>query len=186
MVENNLDKVLACVYVITPIIGLSINAIIQILSVRFILKTGLLRSIYFGFLAGFCSLLIIDILYLRFFHFLFQNMIFASIANMIIYIALGYCYFNFVGLSETARRIRMLIEIYTSKEGLSLEEILSRYNAGEIVKKRIDRLLNNGQLKYKDGKYFTGKPVVLLIACSVIFLKLLLLGRKSEFAREAL
>ena len=178
MVENNLEKAMTLLYVISPVIGLLANAIIQVLSFRYIYKVGLLRSIYVGFFAGFCSLIIINIFYSIFFSFLFQNRVFPNITNFIIYAALGYCYFHFVGLGETARRIRMLIEIYSSKEGLSLEEILTRYNAREIVEKRMDRLLSNGQLKCRDGKYFIGKPIVLLIANSVMLLKLLLLGRR--------
>lgn len=184
MAENSLGKAMLFIYVMTPVIGLSVNAIIQILSFRSISKTGLLRSIYFGFFAGLCSLIIIDILYWRSFSFLFRGMMFPNITNIIIYAVLGYCYFHFVGLGETARRIRMLTEIYDSKEGLSLEDILSRYNAREIVEKRIDRLLNNGQLICKDGKYFIGKPIVLFIAGSVILLKLLFLGRRRELDRE--
>jgi len=185
VVENNLEKTMIFIYIITPLIGLLVNVAMQILSFRLFPKIGLLRSIYLGFFSGFCSLIIIDILYLRYLSFLFQDALLPDTINMVIYAALGYSYFNFLALGETARRIRMLIEIYNSKEGLCLEEILSRYNAREIVEKRIERLVNNGQLKCKDGKYFIGKPVVLLIAGSVILLKLLLLGRTSELDREA-
>jgi len=180
VVENNLEKVLIFLYVISPVIGLAANAIIQVLSVRYLSGVGLLKSIYLGFFAGFCSLLMINISYSNSSSFLFQDMFMPGVANLIIYIALGYCYFHFVGLSETARRIRMLMEIYGSKEGLSQEELLARYNAKEIVKKRMDRLLSNGQLIRRDSKYFIGKPVVLLIANSVMLLKLLLLGKRSE------
>ena len=75
----------------------------------------------------------------------------------------------------------MLTEIYDSKVGLSIEEILKRYGAGEIVKKRLDRLLGNGQLIYRDDKYFIGKPDVLFMSNFIILLKLVLLGKRSEF-----
>ncbi len=183
MVEHGVENMALFIYGMTPLIGLLINAVIQISGFRSVPKIGLLRSVHLGFFAGICSLAAIDLLYRKFFYFLFQNMMLADITNMIAYSALGYCYFNFVCLGETARRIRMLIEIYHSKEGLSLKEILGRYNAREVVGKRIDRLLNSGQLKYEDGKYLIGKPIVLLLANWVILLKLVLLGKRSEFDR---
>ncbi|MEK6683024.1 MAG: hypothetical protein AABY79_13800, partial [Nitrospirota bacterium] len=80
--------------------------------------------------------------------------------------------------------IRILRELYDSKEGLSLEEILQRYNAKEIVEKRISRLINNGQVLYKDGRYFIGSPVMLMISRIIVTMKLLLLGKASEFDNE--
>jgi hypothetical protein len=53
----------------------------------------------------------------------------ATLTNVVIYFALSYCYFHFVNLGETARRIRMLRELYASHEGLTVGEILDRYNA---------------------------------------------------------
>lgn len=154
------------VEVLLPIICLLINALVQILSFRMAVKKGLLNSIFFGFFAGFLSLLAIE----------FQYGFASGITNMVTYALLGYCYFHFVGLSQTARRIRMLIELYQSGDGLSLDEILSRYNAEEIVEKRLNRLISNGQLISRDGRYFIGKPVVLFIAGAATLLKRLLHG----------
>ena len=97
---------------------------------------------------------------------------------------MGYCYFNYINLGETARRIRILREIYDSKEGLSMEEILKRYNAKEIIERRIKRLLKNRQIIYKDGKYYIGKPIMLVIAKIIVIMKVILLGKKSEFGDD--
>lgn len=94
---------------------------------------------------------------------------------------MGYCYFHFINLGETARRIRILRELYDRKEGLSMEEIFKRYNAKEIFERRIARLINNGQIIYKDGKYYIGKPIMLLMAKMIVTMKLILLREKSEF-----
>ena len=187
MVEKaGIEKIAVFVYVILPVICLLVNVFIQVLSFRLALKKRLLNSIFLGFFAGLCGLLAVEILYLNLFNSLFQHKLTSAITNLIIYALLGYCYFHFVGLSETARRIRMLIELYQSKGGLTLDEILSRYNAGEILEKRISRLIGNGQLICRDGKYFIGRPIVLLIAGAAAFLKLLLLGRKRELGRGPL
>ncbi|MDD5436724.1 MAG: hypothetical protein PHX20_04180 [Candidatus Omnitrophica bacterium] len=186
MDKVNPAGILLFIYVMAPVIGLSANAVGQIVSFRSMPKMGLLKSIYLGFSAGLVTVIAVDILYWKCFYALFQRMLFPGIANVFIYAVLGYCYFHFVGLGETARRIRMLGEIYGSRDGLSLKEILARYNADEIVKKRIARLLGNGQLVYKDGRYFIGRPVVLFIAGTVMVLKLLFLGRKREADRGTL
>lgn len=161
------------VEVILPIIFLLINMLVQVLSFRTASKKSLLNSIFIGFFAGFFSLLVIE----------FWCKPASGFTNVIIYVLLGYCYFHFVGLSETARRIRMLMELYQSRDGLTLNEILSRYNAEEIVEKRLGRLISNGQLVCRDGKYFIGKPAVLFIAGAATLLKHLLLGRKRKAVR---
>lgn len=187
MVEKaGIERIAVSVYVLLPIFCLLVNLLIQVLSFRIASEKRLLNSIFLGFFAGFCGLLTIEILYLSLFNSLFQYKLASGITNMIIYVFLGYCYFHFVGLSETARRIRMLIELYQSKGGLTLDEILSRYNAGEILEKRISRLISNGQLIFRDGKYFIGRPTVLLIAGAAALLKLLLFGKKHEFGRGPL
>ena len=95
--------------------------------------------------------------------------------------SLEYCYFNFINLGETARRIRILRELYDSKKGLSMAEILERYNAKNIVEKRLSRLINHGQIIDKNDKYYIGNPIMLLIARIIVTMKLILLGKKSEF-----
>lgn len=95
--------------------------------------------------------------------------------------ALSYCYFVFINLGETARRIRILKEVLDAPEGLSLEEILRRYNANEIIERRLQRLLVNGQIIIRDDKYYIGKPLMLWMAKIVVAFKFILLGKKSEF-----
>jgi len=104
------------------------------------------------------------------------------ITNFLIYFSLSYCYFHFVNLGETGRRIRILIELYNSKDGLSMEEILKIYNAKIILKKRFTRLVNHGQIKIKNNKYYiVNNSFMLIISKLMVGMKLLLLGKKSEF-----
>jgi hypothetical protein len=97
------------------------------------------------------------------------------------YSALGYCYFHFVNLGETARRIRLLRELSESKNGLSVNEILERYNAKEIIENRLNRLLKSGQVVYKNNRYYIGKPVMLFMSKMILFAKRFILGKSSEF-----
>ncbi|GJQ57647.1 MAG: hypothetical protein D8M57_00210 [Candidatus Scalindua sp. AMX11] len=162
--------------VINPIVAFSINVAVQLLCIRFVMK-GLLRSLFSGFAVGFVSLLLLQVSVTFLGIAFFSNIM----VNIIIYSSLGYCYFHFVNLGETARRIRILRELYDSKGGLTLDEILERYNAKRMVDLRLQRLLNNGQVVLKDGILFNGKPVLLLISKTILLMKVIILGQKSEF-----
>ncbi len=161
---------------VNPIIAFSINVATQILSLRYIIN-GLLKSVFLGFAIGLLSLLIVA------FYVAFRNIEFLPnlMVNIIIYSSLGYCYFHFLNLGETARRIRILRELYDSNGGLTLEEILKRYNAKKMVELRLQRLLSNGQVILKDGMLYIRKPILLFISKTIILMKLIILGQKSEF-----
>jgi len=158
-----------------------INALVQVISFRTIARLGLLRSEYLGFSVGWVSLLICE--FRSFYAFSAPGKDYTAIfvTNLITYASLGYCYFHFINLGETARRIRILRELYDAKAGLSMEEIIERYSAGEIIEKRITRLTNHGQIILKDGGYFIGNSSMLFMAKVILFMKILLLGRRNEF-----
>ena len=167
--------------VINPVFGLAVNVLVQLISFRFILKSGLLKTVFLGFFAGFLYLLLIESYIFFVMPVSFMDFLMILLANAITYASLGYCYFHFINLGETARRIRILRELHDSEDGLSLEEILQRYNAKEIVEKRISRLVNNGQVLYKNGRYYIDSPIMLMITRIIVAMKMLLLGRRSEF-----
>ena len=98
-------------------------------------------------------------------------------ANVILYGSLGYGYFHFLNLGETARRIRILREIESAPEGLSHQEILQRYSAAAIVERRLGRLLTTGQIVLRDGRYHVARKEVVRMARLVRLLRLSLLGR---------
>lgn len=164
-----------------PIICLTVNVLVQVISFRYIANLKLLKSIFTGYAVGLATIFILE-LYVFFIPSIPVKDFFSILAvNIITYSSLSYCYFHFLNLGETARRIRILMEIYDSKDGLSMDEILIRYNAKEIIERRINRLINSGQVIYKDGRYFIGNPIMLLMSKIIIAMKLILLGKKSEF-----
>lgn len=168
-------------HVLNPIIGLTINVLVQICGVRYILNLTLLKSIIVGFVFGVLSVIGLDFYVFSPIPASAKDIISGLITNLLIYSALGYCYFHFINLGETARRIRILRELYDSQKGLSLDEILDRYNAKYIVAMRIGRLIYNGQIIEKDGRYYIGSPVMLFISRSITMLKFIVLGKRSEF-----
>lgn len=161
--------------VFSPIIGLAVNAVSSICIFRYSRKVSLLKSLFIAFGLGISILLIIDF-------WAFFNGCLASLSNIFVniitYSALSYCYFHFVNLGETARRVRILRELYDSKEGLSMKEILERYNAKEIIEIRMKRLINNGQVVVRNGRYYIGGGAVLFMARVIDAMKSMLL-RKS-------
>lgn len=166
-----------------PIIGLTFNVVIQILSFRYISRLGLLKSIFCGFFCGFLCVVLWEI-----YIFLISPKALIDfwgllLADTIIYACLSYCYFTFINLGETARRIRIIREIYDSQSGLSMDDILKKYNSKEIVEKRISRLLNSNQIILKNGKYYISNPVMFLAAKTMIMFKIILLGNKNTVNR---
>lgn len=165
--------------VLISVLSLLINTSVQVVIFRCFPGWGLLKSEYWGFGAGFLSLSTYE--FCNFFNFTIPLKEFVAIlvVNLITYFSLCYCYFNFVNLSETARRARILRELYDFPEGLSLQELLLRYNAKEIIERRIARLLNNGQIIFSNDRYYIGIPLMLWIAKIIMVMKLMILGRKD-------
>jgi len=162
-------------------LGLIINVLVHVIAFRNIASLGLLRSLLLGFTVGLSFIGAVECFY---YFLLFRNWPdFVSVvaANLIAYASLSYCYFNFINLGETARRIRIMRELYDAAEGLCLPDILLKYNAREIVSRRIGRLIKNRQIVEKSGRYFLGKPTLLFIARTIVLLKVMFLGKKSEF-----
>lgn len=165
--------------IIIPIACILINVSAQIASFRYMRRFGLLKSIYFGFAAGILVLFVYEFMGLVHRTFLLADYVSLFIVNLVIYFTLSYCYFHFINLGQTARRIRILRELHDSRSGLSMAEILERYNAGEIVKKRICRMLNNNQIIFKNGRYLIRYSALLFMAKAVSLMKLILTGRQS-------
>ena len=157
-----------------PILGLAINVSCQLISLKLLLKGKLLKSVFLGFLAGLLTIIILCST-------IKHDFLGILLANLLTYTCLGYCYFHFINLGETARRIRLMRELLDGgNNGLTQDEILKRYNAKIIVEVRLKRLLNNQQINCCENKYFIGNPAMLFMASVIIFMKRLLLGRESE------
>ena len=165
-------------WIFIPFVGLFINIFIQVVSFRFT-KLSLLKSLYFGFAVGFSAVVIAQFF---FYHGSSSNFIALFIVNLITYLLLTYCFFHFVNLGETARRVRILRELRDFREGMSMEEILQRYNAEVIFDKRVRRLLSNGQIALENEKYYIRNSTMLFITRIIILLKIVVLGKSSEFA----
>lgn len=142
-------------------------------------RAGVLRSIVLGFAAGMAAAAGMDLLLALAFG--AEGLVPDMLVDLAVTGGAGYCWFHFVGLGETARRIRLLQELDRAPDGLTLAELLARYNAREIVDKRLARLLGNRQVVLADGRYVLRRSSLWLITKLVIAFKLAILGKRSEF-----
>ena len=156
------------------------NVISQIIITRYVKKYGLLTSVILGFLVGLAIVFTIEIAHTLTSNSPISEVIGVLALNTITYGALGYCYFHFVNLGETARRVRIVRELLDSKHGLSMSEILEYYNASEIIRVRLQRLLKNKQITLRNDRYFITKSMLLYITKIIIMMKIAILRKTSE------
>ena len=76
----------------------------------------------------------------------------AMIYGLAVYNTLAYSYFHVFNMSETARRIRILYEIYNAKQ-LKISDIESLYGVDDMLLNRLERLLSTNQIKLSGDRY---------------------------------
>ena len=167
--------------VLSPILGLAVDVLAQVSLYRLRNRQGLLKSLVAAFGVGAISVAALTSIVCLREHSLASDLAPYFLVNAAAYAALGYGYFHFVNLIVTARRIRILTEILDARGGLTLAEIMERYDAAQMVRNRLGRLIDSGQVRLVDGRYVIGKPVMLYISRAIVFMKVLVLGKRSEF-----
>jgi hypothetical protein len=132
---------------LSPVVCLVINVLSQLMVFRFFYKDKdkIFQSVFLGFFFGSVGFWVIKIFGHAFDIFVCED--------LLTYCLLGYGYFHFINLTQTARRIRILTEIKESSHGLTYEEVLKRYNAREVLERRIARLKDHGQVVCRQGRY---------------------------------
>lgn len=164
-----------------PVAALAVNVAVQLIVVRTFPGAGIAPSIGGGFLAGLAAIAAGSAFPPAGAPATLLDGTATGLADLVAYLCLSYCYFNFLNLGITARRIRLLIELLAAPGGLTWEEILQRYDARHMVQARLGRLLTGGQVREQGGRYTIGAPHLLLTARAMILLKVLFLGKRSEF-----
>ena len=163
-----------------PLIALLLNIVTQLIGFRYI-KLSLLKSLILGFIIG--LLFVFGAAFYGYFAAAQPAGEFVGlfIANFLTYSALSYCYAHFINLGEGARRIRIIRELYKSETGLTMHELLKIYDGRQMVENRINRLMRGGQIILRNDRYFIGKPHMLLISRIILLMKVIVLGKRSEF-----
>ncbi len=100
-----------------------------------------------------------------------------------IYACLSYGYANFVNLGQSSVRVRIYRELLaTGAAGVAMATLRGQYDEGAMLRARLTRLVEAGDLTEQNGTYRVGRGRLLNIAACVFTLKHLVLGRRSEFS----
>ncbi|MBN1788070.1 MAG: GtrA family protein [Sedimentisphaerales bacterium] len=167
--------------VLTPIIGFAAGVLVHIILLRLKKSLPNIICIIAGFVVGLPIAVFITLG-----SFSSEEIcldLFASlIINATAFCALWYCYFHFVNITVVSLRIRVLDDLYRCDTGMSKKEILGRYNAGDIITNRAQRMVISNQLLEKNGRYYPGKNKIFLFLFWVFeFLKYTILGQGNQF-----
>jgi len=90
------------------------------------------------------------------------------IYGFLVYGGLSFAYFQFFGMTETARRIRILRDLF-ERGGVSRQEFQKRYGADAMFFVRLERLSAWKQIELKDGRYVLISRKLHFIALLIAF-----------------
>lgn len=94
---------------------------------------------------------------------------------LIVYNSAAFAYFQVLNMSETARRIRMLVEIWHSCGEMAQGKLIGVYTPETMVRARLDRLISWGQIsKDANGLYRVKGKFLLASAYLVEWIKRIL------------
>lgn len=79
--------------------------------------------------------------------------------SFIVYNCLGYCYFHVFNMSETARRIKVLLEI-DKGNSVNITNLNNSYTADLMIKNRLVRLTELKQVRKDNDKYILANRVL--------------------------
>jgi hypothetical protein len=165
-----------------PIAAMGANVIIQIILVRVRRGTCFLRSIVEGVLTGLIVMTVLEALLILRLGASRDEIAVFFLVNAPTYLALSYCYFGLANLGQSSIRIRLFAEIGETSAGVSLQQIARKYDETVLMKLRIQRLVESGDIIHKEGRYVIGRTRLVLLAKLMRALKFVVLGKKSQFA----
>lgn len=98
----------------------------------------------------------------------------------LVFNGIAYAYFHIFNMSETARRIRMLLQIRRAGSGgLRAQELEQQYSQKDMIEARLDRLVLMNQLSLGSDGYYRVAGNILLWAGRIMSLWRRLLSRSA-------
>lgn len=152
---------------------IAVSVLAQLYIYRNMLRKSLYWSIFGGILIGFAVLVIAGTQIVG-----LKSSVFW--ANVAIYLCFGYIYFHFNNMGETARRIRILIELFNARRPMSQSELIIRYDSEEIVNRRLRRMVSAGQILDRNGRFYLGNRSFLVMARIIQRARTILWGRGAR------
>ena len=92
----------------------------------------------------------------------------AIIFVIITYNTIGYCYFHLFNMSETGRRIRLLLEVESAGR-LEKSKVRSLYDEDDILSVRLERLISMNQIRKEGSRYILSGRLLYVAARIVAF-----------------
>lgn len=169
------------VSLISPVVALAANALAQLILFRVRKGAQFFRSIAEGAVCGAMVGAAITMVLIIKRDVAAGSLLIPFVTNGLSYLALSYCYYHFVQLGQTSIRIRIYTEIVASGCGLTVEEIAGRYNDSALMRLRLQRLLESGDLVERNRRYFVGRWRFVYISRILFRAKRLILGGKGKF-----
>jgi hypothetical protein len=138
---------------IAPLLGLAVQAFIHIVLSRIFTNSSPWRLVFIGFCAGLLSTITFIIILSISCHLSNLDLISQLLVDAGAMVSLGFGYFTFINLNYSSLRIRLMREFINRGGILELPDILQQYNAETILKARLGRLIQAGELVF-DGHYY--------------------------------
>ena len=156
-------------------IGMAIAVLADLGSARLSLSraTCYIVSLIFGILATLIAVVLMSP----------SDRIAALAIAVLAYGSWWYAFINLVQSLESSLRVRLLGEIRAAGGSMSVGTLQSIYNDSFLLRLRLERLITSGAVIERDGRLFVNSRGLVVIACTFNFMKMILLGRLSEFER---
>ena len=166
-----------------PVLGLAANVVSQIFLLRLAGGKAFLKSIALGFLLGGALTLAAYLMWVCLLLDAGGQKSFIDWFFLIAptYAGLGYGYANFANLGNSSIRIRLYEEVRQATGGLPVDEIRRRYNESAILKARLLRLQESGDLIRAGLSWVAARKRFVFLGGAIFFAKQLILQKKSEF-----
>jgi len=170
------------VHLFVPLIGLIIDALCQVACFRWITRRQLLQSVAAGYAAGLLAVIVMEITLARRFAHGPDGLLLAMAFNAATYSALAFNYWALIGLGLSLR-IRILDIVARSPGGIDHDALRRRFDPDGLTRRRIARLIGNGQLRCQGDRCFAVDSPFLKTARLNAKVKRFFTGRTSEFTQ---
>jgi len=166
---------------LTPLAALAVNVVTQVILVRLQRGRHFLRAQTGAILVGGIALLAFNGYSIARFDTAGETMATSLLINIPTYLALSYCFFNFVNLGQTSIRIRIYSEIAAMPDGMPAEQITREYGDEALMRVRLQRLVESGDVIEKEGRHFVGRSRLVRLGDVIFGAKRFVLRKSSEF-----
>jgi len=168
------------------LVALVVNVFCQVAHCRLARGRNLLGTITSGFITGFSVLVVWEAGRWRGEIVTASALVEFFCVNIPLYGSLGYCYANLVLVGRSSVRMRIYQEICHSPSGLDLPQLRRIYDERKLIRMRIQRLSESGDIREVGRHYQTGRRRLVWIADLIFGLKRLVLSKDSEFQSRKL